>query len=318
MAVQKKSILVGCGLVVAVLAVSLVPRLISQEAQQSGPLRDVCPAGWLRYECGSTRVCVSPELSRQYDLAASTAWSVWCGLNDPPTTQEILPDAWAHATGEVIGYLSASFRWRGYWFHDRVLNFDSAMVKNGNLDGAIKALFSRNGDSYPYFEDRLNEGRAKHRGDIDDSLERYGLPPAPETGKEVCPAAWSKFSCRFVRLCVSPSVSSRFDLASSKQFGYADCKSDTRAVSKEDVGYKPHDVGVAAGALVAGPVYLKVITLDSSDIFDGNIDEAIQRLVLVPIPSSALMEYDLGHQEGEARFQKTLNKAKQLDSRHPQ
>jgi hypothetical protein len=315
MALRSKAIVLGLALTIGALAIALVPQAISQESQHPGsPLKDVCREGWSRYDCGSTRVCVSPELENQYDLAASSRWSVE-GCSKTPT-QRILPDAWAHATPEEIGYLSPSFRWRGYWFHDRVVNLDSSIVKNRDLDGAVEQLL-RHGGSYPYFMDRFNEGRAKHHAEIDDSLERYGLPPPPETGKELCPPGWSKFSCRFVRLCVSPSVSSSFDLTSSKEFGYADCKSDNRAVSGQDINFKPHDVGLAAGALVGGPVYLKAVKLDSSDIFEGDIDEAIQRLVLVPIPVSALLEYDRGHQEGEARFQKTLDKAKQLDSGRP-
>jgi hypothetical protein len=149
------------------------------------------------------------------------------------------------------------------------------------------------------------------------SLEQYNLePPIPKAGAaDVCPAAWSRFSCKFVRLCVSPSVKSKYDLKTSKEFGYADCKADNRTVPENDTycspqrdtHCSPHDVGLAAGMLILGPRYLKAVKLDSSDIFDGDIEEAIQRLVLVPVPTSGLMEYDRGYEEGQAQFKKYVS-----------
>ena len=130
---------------------------------------------------------------------------------------------------------------------------------------------------------------------------------------DVCPTSWSRFSCQFIRLCISPSVVHHYDLASSEEFGYARCKADTRSVPEEDTHFSPGDVG--EGALLVDRVYFKAVKLDSSDIFEGDIDEAILRLVLVPIPPSGLIEYDRGYVKAKARFQRSVAKTDQKQDR---
>jgi hypothetical protein len=300
--------LLGCIFAVAtMLAIPLAPRAISQESQQSRPLRDVCREGWSRYTCGPrlVRLCVSPEVEREHDVTATPAYREGgCYLD-----QTLVPEAWAHAGAEQMGYLAQdNGMYAGYNFRGRVLNLDSSNIKDAELEKLMweSLITEHQGEDRAY-----SRGFSEFEASLPaKSLESYGLPPAPTTGKELCPATYSRFSCQFVRLCVSPSVVARYDLKSSKEFGYANCKADDRAVSEQDINFKPHDVGVAAGALVGGPVYFKAVKLDSSDILDGNIEEAVERLVLVPIPINGLMEYDRGYQEGQARFQRILDKAK--------
>jgi hypothetical protein len=317
---QKKSVLFGCIIIVAILLVSpLIYPTISQVSQQRAvPLTDVCQEGWSRYYCGlGVRLCISPDVESQYDLSKTNI--NWCNSSPQPS----LPDVWAHVSPEVVGYVEAAYpRWAGYNFHVRVVKFDAAMIKDGDVKTAAENLqrdmhTEAERDAYTS-GDRL--GQPKNLSEKwtapapQPTLESYGLPPAPGSGKELCPTAWSRFSCQFVRLCVSPSVAANYDLKSSKEFGYAGCKSDNRSVSEQDTNFKPHDVGFAAGALLIGPRYFRVVKLDSSDIFDGNIEEAIQRLVLVPIPPSGLMEYDRGYAEGQTKFKDYLAKNRQRES----
>ena len=314
-----KSKLFGCSFIaVFFLIAPLIPHAISQSQNSSAPLTDVCRAGWSRYTCGvQVRVCVSPDVENHFNLADSVRWSVeGCGKTP---TRKVVPEAWTHATPEEVGYLSAARRWAGYDFHIRVVNFDSSAIRNGDLEGAIQNLHIAH-EGYEGDTDRFNEGRAKYRPSGDQALESYGIPlPVPKTpATEVCPATWSRFSCRFVRLCVSPSVAAKYDLASSKQFGSANCKEDTRSVSAANTRLSPEEVGLAAGAMIVGPRYLRAVKIDSSDVFEGDIEEAIQRLVLVPIPPEALMEYDRGYTKGQAEFEAYLAKNKQREAGRPQ
>jgi hypothetical protein len=187
------------------------------------------------------------------------------------------------------------------------------MIKNGDLEGAIRELFMERGlyGQYPYFMDRFNEGRAKYQAHEEVSLDSYNIkPPSSRTPvTDVCPEQWSRFSCQFVRLCVSPTVAAKYDLVSSEEFKYARCKADNRSVPEGDTHFSPHDVG--EGALLVDRVYFKAVKLDSSDIFEGDIEEAIERLVLVPIPSSALIEYDRGYEVGLPRFKRSVAKTSQ-------
>jgi hypothetical protein len=324
MVARAKILLECCGLSMALVFMPLIPEAISQESQRSGtPLKDVCRDGWARYYCegGGVRVCVSPEVESHYDLASSSHWSTQSCSKSP--TQSLVPDAWAHVPPELIGYLSATSEWAGYRFVMRVVNFDSSAIRNGDLEKAIDNLpLYQRGDS-----DSWNEGIARHRPHAAYPLDSYGIDlPAPKISvKDACPTTYSRFGCQFVRLCVSPSVAAKYDLTSSEEFGYAKCKVDNRIVPesdtycspKQDTHCSPHDVGMAAGMLILGPRYLKAVKLDSSDIFDGNIEEAIQRLVLVPIPTSGLMEYDRGYDEGQAAFQKYLSENGQKDAKSP-
>ena len=321
MVARTKLILLGsCLTIAALFAMPLVPQAISQASQPNGaPLRDVCQEGWSRYDCvqPGVRLCVSPDVQGQYDLAKSPGVSGGCRLDT-----NLVPEPWMHATPEEVGYVYAEAG-TGYHFYVRSAKLDSSVIKGGDLERAISKLLMLTESEM----EAWGHGQAKWKPAAPISLEQYKLdPPTPEAGAtDVCPAAWSRFSCQFVRLCVSPSVAGHYDLTTSEEFGYAKCKADDRIVPekdtycspKRDMHCSPHDVGLAAGMLILGPRYLKAVKLDSSDIFDGNIEEAIQRLVLVPIPTSGLMEYDRGYEEGQAAFQKYLTENGQKDTKSP-
>ena len=76
---------------------------------------------------------------------------------------------------------------------------------------------------------------------------------------------------------------------------------------EEDTHFSPGDVG--EGAFLVDRIYFKAVKLDSSDIFEGDIDEAILRLVLVPIPASGLIDYDRGYEKAKVRFLRSAAKA---------
>ncbi len=75
-------------------------------------------------------------------------------------------------------------------------------------------------------------------------------------------------------------------------------------------GATPHDVGYARGALLIGPRYLNTVKMYSSDIVNGDIDEAIQRLVLVPVTARVYVEFLRGEGEGIAQFEEFLAKTR--------
>ena len=58
--------------------------------------------------------------------------------------------------------------------------------------------------------------------------------------------------------------------------------------------------------------------LDSPDIFNGDVEEAIKRLVLVPVPTSGLKEYDKGFDEGQLKFKEYLTKNGIEEKKRPQ
>lgn len=308
MAFRSKSILLASGLTLAALAISLIPQAISQESRQSAiPLKDVCREGWSRYKTGlGVRLCVSPDVEQQGDFRSSAA----CKNNCAPDAH-LVPEAWAHATAEEVGYLHASggTEWAGYEFRVRVVNVDSSLMKSSGLERAVDIN-----------EESFQHGSSKFIPTYHEmSLASYGLPfPERKVAvADVCPPHWSRFSCQFVRLCVSPSVAGKYNLATSNEFGYADCKADDHTVPAEETHSSPSDVGFAAGALLTGPRYFKSAKLDSSDIFNGDIEEAIQRLVLVPIPTSGLMDYDRGFVKGQGMFKDYLTRNGQKD-KNPQ
>jgi hypothetical protein len=300
MAQRRMLIALYCGLsVAAALAMLLATEIKSQEAQQSAtPLKDVCPDGWDRYSCQGVRLCVSPDVASRYDNRL--------GCTGPE--KAIVPAQWSHATPEEVGYADMSFSAGGYNYVSSVMRFDSSMIKNGDVKEAMNQL-SRSiiTKSDPH---RYSDGEQEANKPLElRSLDTYGLrPPPPKTPvTEVCPTGWRRFSCQFVRLCVAPNVTNRYNLSKSEKFGYAKCEIDNHAVGGEDTHSSPHDVGAAAGWMLLGPRYVGVVKLDSSDILDGNLDEAIQRLVLVPLPTNALMEYERGARDGLARFENYLN-----------
>jgi hypothetical protein len=329
MPIRSKAVLLCCGLTIAALYIALIPQVISQESQQRAtPLKDVCPQGWSHYKCGnSVRLCVPPDLESQYDLANSV--KEWSEQNCGEADKTILPDAWAHATPEEVGYLLFASRWQAYDFYCGVVKLDSSMIDSSvftkkrynneemnrrqNMVDAFSRLRSKISSACDDY--RWQEGRAAYKAHVDMSAEQYKIKlPPPEIGvKDVCHAGWSRFSCQFVRLCVSPDVVAKYDLNTSREFGYAHCKADSRVVPEEETHYSPEDVGFFAGSLLAGPRYIGAVKLDSSDIFNGNIEEAIQRLALVPIPTSGLMDYDRGFEKGQAMFVDYLAKNAQKD-----
>jgi hypothetical protein len=315
MANGKRLSLLGCALSIAALfATPLTPQAISQESQASRtPLKDVCREGWSRYACGDVRLCVSPDVEEQLTTPWSFQHAYGCGRDE-----DVVPDVWAHVSPEVIGYLAQDAgRYFGYHrYRSHVVYFDSSTVKNAEPDslGAISSAL-RNSLHFPgdpaAYDKGLSEGRPR---ELEMSLDPYKLHLEPKTQvTDVCPAQWSRFSCQFVRLCVSPTVASKYDLASSKEFGYAHCKPDNRSVPEGDTHFSPSEVG--EGTLLVDRVYFKAVKLDSSDIFEGDIEEAIERLVLVPIPPSALMEYDRGYEKGRVRFESTRSKSDQKEKR---
>jgi len=141
------------------------------------------------------------------------------------------------------------------------------------------------------------------------SLDDYELSPAkPPSNDDVCLPNWTRYSCTFIRLCVSPSVMHRYAVRMSSMFKNGECESDSGVVPADWTAASPKDIGYARGALLTGRRYLKAVKLDSSEIADGDIDEAIQRLVLVPVTARMYMEYLHGLGEGIAEFQDFLAK----------
>ena len=96
----------------------------------------------------------------------------------------------------------------------------------------------------------------------------------------------------------------------SENFKYAECEEDSNIVPAEWTGATPHDVGYARGALLIGPRYLNTVKMYSSDIVNGDIDEAIQRLVLVPVTARVYVEFLRGEGEGIAQFEEFLAKTR--------
>jgi hypothetical protein len=302
---RKISILLSiCFTVAVLLAISMIPPTNSQESQQRvTPLKDVCPEGWSRYHCAFARLCIYPAVERQYALTESVPWRVEGCTNDEGT----VPDAWAHASPEILGYLAQAWRWRGYSLYTHVVNLSSPT-------GIANLQFALPGDDNGY-----DKGFAKFEAPQEISLDSYKIPlPSPKSPvTDVCPAHWSRFSCRLVRLCVSPGVAGNYDMSKSKELDNADCKADDRSVPEEETHSSPEDVGFFAGALLNGPRYFKSVKIDSSDIFDRNIEEAIQRLVLVPIPVGGLMEYDRGFEKGQMMFKEYLRKNGEKELNRP-
>jgi hypothetical protein len=307
-----------CSLSIAALfAMPLIPQAIAQEPQASEtPLKDVCREGWSHYSCGQVRMCVSPDVEEQLTTHWGFQHAQGCYRDET-----LIPDVWAHVSAEVIGYLQQGYgRYSGYTFRTHVVYFDSSTIKNAEPDslGAISSalrssLFDQGQKNLVAFDKGMSEfiPGSNYEEPVDSYNIKHQLPKTPAT--DVCPAAWSRFSCQFVRLCVSPSVASKYDVASSDEFKYAHCKADNRSVPEGDTHFSPHEVG--EGALLFDRVYFKAVRLDSSDIFEGDIEEAIRRLVLVPIPPHALMEYDLGYEEGRARFRRLVTKTNEKQKR---
>jgi hypothetical protein len=282
------------------LAALIIPQAVSQESRPPAtPLKDVCPQGWSRYNAGvGFRLCVSPDVEARGDFKNSEL----CKIASCNVDYNLVPDAWSHATAEEVGYLHAEGggEYGGYHFYVRVVNVDSSTTEE-----QLKKALDINGELESY-QHGSSEYTPFYRGM---SLAAYGIPAPPEApGAEVCPPHWARFSCQFVRLCVSPSVASEYNLAESKNFDCAQCKPDNHSVPASETYLTPEDVGFFAGALLNGPRYFKSVKLDSSDIFDGNMEEAILRLVLVPIPTSGLMDYDRGFAKGQEMFKGYLAK----------
>jgi hypothetical protein len=111
MAVWTKIILSGLP-IAALFASPMIPQAISQELRQNGTaLTDVCGEG-SRYYCGTgVRLCVSPGVEKQYDLSKTEV--SWCNRGANGLPQPLLPDAWAHLSLEVVGYVEGAFpRWK--------------------------------------------------------------------------------------------------------------------------------------------------------------------------------------------------------------
>lgn len=239
----------------------------------------------------------------------------------------IVPEEWTHATVGELGYLSQAWGQKGYYYYYKVVNVDASMIDSdkfdeGKLSFAVRRLYHAvdlsNADRGDYLRNR--EKCEKLTSLFRDySLDEYHLKVLqPKPGvKDVCRPSSVRYSCDFVRLCVSPGVSSQYDLAKSKQFKYAGCKADDRIVPAAETESSAHDVGFAAGALILGPRYMKSVELDLPNIFGGDVDEAIQRLLMVPIQPHDLMEWDQGYLDGQAKFSQFLqNVEKKSEDSH--
>jgi hypothetical protein len=243
-------------------------------------------------------------VEKQYDLTNSIReFSQESCYSD----SDSVPEVWTHATPEEMGYFAQdNGTYRGYKFRAGVVNIDSPRIKNGDLKSFI---LSHKGSTDDYVS--YDKGFKEHISRYEMSVDSYNIvSPSPKTPvTDVCPAQWSRFSCQFVRLCASPSVVGKYDLASSEEFKYAHCKADNRSVPEVDTHFSPYDVGYAA--LLVDRVYFKAVKLDSPNIFEGDIEEAIERLVLIPIQPHALMDYDRGYEVGRTRFERSVSKANQ-------
>ena len=187
-----------------VLAIGLfcvfAPTLLAhaQEAHDRGPLKDVCGEG-SRYSCGlAVRLCVSQDIEEQYDLTKTEINYCSHGANHLPLP--VIPDAWAHVSLDIAGYVrGAGPRWDGYNFATRVVNFDSSMIKDGDVETAANKV-QRNVNSGGNPEnDAFIE--ASHRGSKLNFEKQVEVPsdikvrPRETSVTDVCPTSWSRFSC---------------------------------------------------------------------------------------------------------------------------
>lgn len=321
MAVPTKSAAIACGMTLAaLLAVPMAPRTTLLEAQQVGTKSsdgDVCPADWARYRLGDgARLCISPQVENLYleqkkdEYDSEHSYDVASMLKTSYIAQPdnfVVPEAWAHATPEEIGWLVASGA-GGYQFRCKVIKFDTSNIEHGNLKTTLRNLPDCSSTEW-------DKGFAEYKPQGRISLDDFGihLPPPKTTGKEVCPVKSSRFSCKFIRLCVAADVADHYNLSESKEFQYARCEADSGTVPEANTNSSPHDVGYSAGATaqLIAPRYLKTVELNSSDVLDGNIDDAIKRLVLYPVPTNAFLEYARGYEKGQTEFYAFLEKAKQ-------
>jgi hypothetical protein len=282
------------------------------------PLKDVCPAGWTRYECsGVIRLCTSP------DLHTGVGMESYCTIS-----KRIVPDEWIHDTAYDVGFAKANagggYRTgTGYGWFTGVWKIDSSSVSSDDDMRAILHRITPIGIEDEKGNSDYRQWRATVPDEVEEwtkhsipiaslhlgSLEEYGLHrPKPPSDNDVCPADWGRYSCALMRLCVSPGVMHRYAVTMSENFKYAECRSDSNIVPAEWTGATPHDVGYARGALLVGPRYLNTVKMDSSDIVNGDIDEAIQRLVLVPATARVYVEFLRGEGEGIAEFEEFLAK----------
>ena len=185
--VARTKILLGCGLSIAALFFPfppLVREALSQESQASAtPLKDVCPEGWSRYVCDNTlRLCVSPEVEKQYDLSNSYREfsQERCSVDSMS-----VPEAWTHATQEEMGYLAPdNGKYRGYQPHRvGVVNLDSSQIKNGDLKSAILRVTPTSEDLRSY-----EKGFSKYIARYEISVDSYNIQSRPRAGDDGQPS----------------------------------------------------------------------------------------------------------------------------------
>ena len=63
--------------------------------------------------------------------------------------------------------------------------------------------------------------------------------------------------------------------------------------------------------MILGPKYVKAVKLNLWDIWDGNLQEAMERLMFVPIDITAYHEHYQGFEEGRAKFKELLSQLRQ-------
>jgi hypothetical protein len=303
------------------LALLLRPTFLASQ----GPviaLKDVCPDGWTRYDCNDgVRLCTSPDFRSACESRGISCDNTVRYIGECVVSKWIVPEEWAHDTIDDLGFARFEIGPR-YGWHTRVVRIDSSSFSSkDDLHDAMKSLnafgvMARAREAH-------DEWRRNVPDEVDEDLKRSGWPPRvhinslaeyrlppprPPNNNDVCPADWTRYSCELIRLCVSPNIMHRYAVRMSPMFKNAACEADSGIVPSEWTGATPHDVGYAQGSLLLGPRYLKTVRLDSSDIADGDIDEAIQRLVLVPVTARMYVEYLHGLGEGIAEFEEFLAK----------
>jgi hypothetical protein len=288
----------------------------------STELRDVCPDGWSRYRCSSDRVeeeggirlCVSPGVQIGPEAQGVCR-------KDPL----IVPEAWSHASPDEVGWEEANCGSNCTILVTNVVRLDS-----DTFDRYRKEVLARNHLSlkgyYQEHPDMLaatvvvdllsdsarggewsaiqNYKRLDYLTSEERTLVQKWLPPPKpkSTAIEVCPSGWQRYSCKFSRLCVSPEVAAKYDLNNARAFSCHDCKLDENIVSEPDTHASAREVGFIAGGMIQVPKYTSVVNLNLPDIGDGNLDEAMERLLMIPPGIKANRDYYEGFGMGLANL----------------
>ena len=155
-------------------AVALLVRPTFLASQDSAiPLKDVCPAGWTRYECGGViRLCTSP------DLHTGVRMEAYCTIS-----KRIVPDEWIHDTAYDVGFAKANagggYRTgTGYGWFTGVWKVDSSSVSS---DDDMKGILHRI-TPIEIEQDRGMRDYSQWRPTVPDEVEQWmksSIPVAP-------------------------------------------------------------------------------------------------------------------------------------------